>query len=204
MNRTNRALNRTVLFIVGLLFLAIGAALVTLIVWPTAVEYWTGATEAGQSWIDDAVRTTTIGATTISWIAIAALALILFLVILLIVALTRVGGGRSHTVLRSTGAQNPLGRVTVTEAFVSDALNHSLAQRDEILHSNVTANDIRKTPVMHVAVTPRQNTSPKQVVADVDQLVSNLATLTGKNTHTYISVHSGLRAKLAHDQRRLS
>jgi hypothetical protein len=204
MNRTNRALNRIVLFIVGIVFLAIGAVLVTIIVWPAGAEYWTGATKAGQGWLDNAIATTTVGATTISWIAVAALALILFLVILLIVALTRVGGGRSHTVLRSTGSQNPLGRVTVQESFVSDALKHSLDQRDEILFSSVTANDIRKTPVMHVSVTPRQNTSPAQVVADVDRLVSNLATLTGKNVQTYISVHSGLRAKLAHDQRRLS
>ena len=204
MNRTNRALNRIVLFIIGILFLAIGAVLVAIIVWPAGAEYWTGATEAGQGWLDNAIATTTVGATTISWIAVAAIVLILFLVILLIVALTRVGGGRSHTVLRSTGSQNPLGRVTVQDSFASDALKHSLNQRDEILFSAVTANDIRKPPVMHVSVTPRQNTSPAQVVADVDQLVSNLATLTGKNVQTYISVHSGLRAKLAHDQRRLS
>ncbi|WP_175987208.1 hypothetical protein [Microbacterium tenebrionis] len=204
MNRTNRALNRIVLFIVGLLFLAIGAVLVTIIVWPAATEYWTGATEAGQSWLEGVVDQTLIGATAVSWIAIAALVLIVFLVILLIVALTRIGGGRTHTVLRSTGSQSPLGRVTVQESFVSDALKHSLNQRDEILFSSVTANDIRKQPVMHISVTPRQNTSPRQVVKDVDQLVTNLATLTGKDTPTYISVHSGLRAKLAHDERRLA
>ncbi|MCC2028604.1 hypothetical protein KEC56_03525 [Microbacterium sp. YMB-B2] len=204
MNRTNRALNRIVLFIVGLLFLAIGAVLVTIIVWPAATEYWTGATEAGRSWLEGVVDQTLIGATAVSWIAIAALVLIVFLVILLIVALTRIGGGRTHTVLRSTGSQSPLGRVTVQESFVSDALKHSLNQRDEILFSSVTANDIRKQPVMHISVTPRQNTSPRQVVKDVDQLVTNLATLTGKDTPTYISVHSGLRAKLAHDERRLA
>ena len=147
---------------------------------------------------------TRIGATAVSWIAIAALALIVFLVVLLIVALTRIGGGRTHTVLRSTGSQSSLGRVTVQESFVSDALKNSLTQRDEILFSSVTANDIRKQPVMHISVTPRQNTSPRQVVKDVDQLVTNLATLTGKDTPTYISVHSGLRAKLAHDERRLA
>ncbi|MFG6278597.1 hypothetical protein [Microbacterium sp. S16(2024)] len=204
MNRTNRALNRIVLFIVGLLFLAIGAVLVTIVAWPAATEYWTGATEAGQSWLEGAVDQTLIGATAISWIAIAALVLIVFLVILLIVALTRIGGGRTHTVLRSTGSQSPLGRVTVQESFASDALKHSLDQRDEILFSSVTANDIRKQPMMHISVTPRQNTSPRQVVKDVDHLVTNLATLTGKDTPTYISVHSGLRAKLAHDERRLA
>ena len=204
MNRTNRALNRILLFLIGLLLLAIGAVLITIIAWPTAAEYWTGATEAGQSWLQDAVDQTRIGATAVSWIAIAALALIVFLVVLLIVALTRIGGGRTHTVLRSTGSQSSLGRVTVQESFVSDALKHSLTQRDEILFSSVTANDIRKQPVMHISVTPRQNTSPRQVVKDVDQLVTNLATLTGKDTPTYISVHSGLRAKLAHDERRLA
>ena len=44
------------------------------------------------------------------------------LVILLIVVLTRIGGGRSRTVLRSTGADNPLGRVRINDAFASDAL----------------------------------------------------------------------------------
>ncbi|MDN3495710.1 hypothetical protein QL996_07215 [Planococcus sp. APC 4015] len=204
MNRTNRALNRIVLFVVGALFLAIGAILIALVAWPTAVDYWTGATEAGESWLENAVSATTIGATTISWIALGALAIILFLVILLIVVLTRLGGGRSRAVLRSSSAQNPLGRVVVQDSFVSDALKNSLAERDEILFSSVSAHEVRDTPVLHVSVTPRQNTSPAQVVADVDRLVTNLATLTGSDVPTYISVHSGLRAKLAHDQRRLA
>jgi hypothetical protein len=54
-----------------------------------------------------------------------------------------------------------------------------------------------------VSVSPRQNTSPRAVVADVDRLVTNLATLTGRDIATYISVHSGLRTALAHDRRRL-
>lgn len=204
MNRTNRAVNRIVLFIVGLISLVLGAAVIAVIVWPAGVGYWTGAAETGRTWLDDTIAATMIGATTISWLTIAALVVIILLVVILIVALTRIGGGRSHTVLRPTGAQNPVGRVTVKESFVSDALKHSLAQRDEILLSSVTANDIRKQPVMHVSVTPRQNTSPRRVVEDVDHLVANLAVLTGKNVPTYISIHSGLRATLAHDQRRLS
>lgn len=204
MNGTNRALNRIVLFIVGIVFLAIGAVLVTIVAWPQAATYWTDAGTTGQSWAENAVETTTVGTTTISGIAIAALALILFLVILLVIVLTRLGGGRTHTVLRSTGEQNPLGRVTVRDSFVSDALTHSLGQRDDILFSSVTANDVKKQPVMHVSVTPRQNTSPKRVIEDVDRLVTNLNALTGQSVPTYISVHSGLRAKLAHDQRRMA
>ena len=43
-----------------------------------------------------------------------------------------------------------------------------------------------------------------QIAEHVDTLVTNLATLTGQQFRTYISVHSSLRAKLAHDQRRLN
>lgn len=205
MNNTNRALNRIVLLLIGIVFLLLGAAAVAVIAWPAAAEYWTRAGEASGAWIEQAIETTMIGATTLSWIALAVLALILLLVILLIVALLgTIGGSRSHLVFRSNAQENPLGRLMVEEGFASDALKHSLGQRDEILFSNVTANDIRKQPVMHVSVTPRQNTSPRHVAEDVDQLVINLAAMTGRVVPTFISIHSGFRAKLAHDQRRLA
>jgi hypothetical protein len=205
MNNTNRVLNRMVLLLLGIVFLVLGAAAVAVIAWPAAADYWTRAGEAGGAWIEQAIDATMIGATTLSWITLGVLALILLLVILLIIALLgTIGGSRSHMVFRSNGQENPLGRLTIEEGFVSDALKHSLGQRDEILSSNVTANDIRKQPVMHVSVTPRQNTSPRHVAEDVDRLVTNLTAMTGRDVPTFISIHSGLRAKLAHDQRRLA
>lgn len=205
MNRTNRALNRTILLIVGLVLLALGAAAVTVSSWSPAAGYWTRNADAAGAWIEQAVDATTIGTTALSWMAIAALALIVLLVVVLIVTAVRIiGGGRSRTVFRSSGRENPLGRVVVEEGFVSDALTRSLEQRDEILFSNVTADDVRNEPVLHVSVTPRQNTSPRDVVEHVDQLVANLAALTGRDTPTFISIHSGLRARLADDQRRLA
>jgi uncharacterized membrane protein len=205
MNNTNRVLNRMVLLLIGIVFLVLGAAAIAVITWPAAAEYWTRAGEAGGAWIEQAIEATMIGATTLSWVTLGVLTLILLLVVVLIVTLIRIiGGGRSYTVLRSSGQETPLGRVMVEEGFVSDALKHSLGQRDEILFSNVTANDIRKQPVMHVSVTPRQNTSPRHVAEDVDQLITNLTAITGRDVPTFISIHSGLRAKLAHDQRRLA
>ena len=150
------------------------------------------------------IAATAIAGGSLSWIGIGAVVAILVVVVLLILALTSIAGRRSKTAFRSTGAQNPLGRVTVTESFVSDAVKNSLATRDEILSTQVTANDIRNTPVLHVSVTPRQNTDPREVVDHIDRLLTNLATLTGRDTETYVSIHTGLRARLAHDQRRLS
>ncbi|MGR0221171.1 hypothetical protein [Agromyces sp. ZXT2-6] len=205
MNNTNRALNRTILLLVGIVLVGLGASAVIATAWPPAAEYWTRAGDAAGSWIEQAVDETMIGTTTLSWMAVAALALIVLLVVILLATAVRIiGGSRSRTVFRSSGRENPLGRVVVEEGFVSDALTHSLEQRDEILFSSVTADDVRTQPVMHVSVTPRQNTSPRDVVEDVDQLVTNLAALTGRDMPTFISIHSGLRARLADDQRRLA
>ncbi|MCS3443239.1 hypothetical protein [Microbacterium phyllosphaerae] len=204
MNNTNRALNRTLLLIIGLLFLALGALGIAIMSWPTATDIWTSAGKDARSWLDQAIAATAIAGGSLSWIGIGAVAAILVVIVLLILALTSIAGRRSKTAFRSTGAQNPLGRVTVTESFVSDAVKNSLATRDEILSAQVTANDIRNTPVLHVSVTPRQNTDPREVVDHIDRLLTNLATLTGRDTETYVSIHTGLRARLAHDQRRLS
>ncbi|WP_312170187.1 hypothetical protein [Microbacterium sp.] len=204
MNNTNRALNRTLLLIIGLLFLALGALGIAIMSWPTAADIWTSAGDGARSWLDQAIAASAIAGGALSWIGIGAVAAIVVVIVLLVVALISIAGRRSKTVFRSTGAQNPLGRVTVTESFVSDAVKNSLATRDEILSAQVTANDIRKQPVLHVSVTPRQNTDPRELVDHVDRLLTNLATLTGRETETYVSIHTGLRARLAHDQRRLS
>lgn len=204
MNNTNRALNRTLLLIIGLLFLGLGAVGIAITSWPAATDIWTSAGKDARSWLDQAIAATAIAGGNLSWIGLGAVAAIVIVVVLLILALTSVAGRRSKTVLRSSGAQNPLGRVTVTESFVSDAVKNSLATRDEILSSSVTANDVKSRPVLHVAVTPRQNTDPREVVDHVDRLLTNLATLTGRETETYVSIHTGLRARLAHDQRRLA
>lgn len=204
MNNTNRALNRTLLLIIGLLFLGLGAVGIAIMSWPTATDIWTSAGENARSWLDQAIAATAIAGGSLSWIGIGAVAAILVVVVLLIVALTSISGRRSKTAFRSSGAQNPLGRVTVTESFVSDAVKNSLAGRAEILSSQVTANDIRRQPVLHVAVTPRQNTDPRELIDHIDKLLTNLATLTGRESATFVSIHTGLRARLAQDQRRLS
>ena len=203
MNNTNRAPNRTLLLVIGLLLLGLGTLGVTIVTWPSAADVWAQAGEGSGSWMQQASETTRIAGSGVTWIAVGAVAAIIVVIALLVLALVSVSGRRSKTVVRSTGSQNPLGRVTVTEGFVSDALTTSLSARDDILATHVTANDIRHEPVLHVAVTPRQNTDPRVLVDQIDQLLRNLSTLTGQETSAYVSVHAGLRARLAPDQRRL-
>lgn len=204
MNDTNRAFNRFMLIVIGLVMLGLGGAVITVFAWPAAADFWTNATTTGRSWLENAIAASALGTGALSGIALAVITVIVVLIALLIVALTRLGGGRSKTLVGAERTENDLGRVQVRAAFASDALQNSLGNRGEILFSSVRARTVRKQQVMHVSVTPRQNTSPRQVADDVDTLARNLSTLTGEEIPTYISIHSGLRAKLAHDQRRLS
>lgn len=204
MNNTNRAVNRTVLLILGIVLIAIGGGVATAAAWPAAGEVWGSAASGVESWTQQAFEATAISGTQLTWVTVAILAAIVLLIALLVALAVRSIRGRKRTPLHATGSESDLGRITVTEGFASDALKNALAERDEILSARVTANDIKRQPVLHVSITPRQNTSPLRVAETADQLVTNLGVLTGQHLTTYISVHSGLRAKLAHDQRRLT
>jgi hypothetical protein len=194
MNATRRGLNRTLLFLVALVLLAAGALLLAVGIVPGFADAWVTTGQGVQSWLQD------IGKESAGWGAVAALAVIAVLLIVLAASAVR---GRHSTALQSTGSDNTEGRITLTDGFASNALTNALADRDEILTSRINAGDINGQPVLHIALTPRQNTSPRQVTEHVDTLVTNLATLTGQTFRTYISIHTGLRAKLAHDNTRV-
>ena len=105
--------------------------------------------------------------------------------------------------MRSDARKTELGRITVTERFVADALGNALRERDDVLTCTISANDVKGAPVLHVGVTPRPGTDPRLILADVDHLLTNLAFLTRARTRTYVSLHAGLRARLSPEKRRL-
>ncbi|KZE42524.1 hypothetical protein [Microbacterium sp. T32] len=194
MRNTNRALNRIVLFIVAAVLLAFGALVIAVAAVPGWADAWTRTADGIRGWAEG------IGEPAFGIGAIAALAVIALVLVLIAVGAVR---GKRRVPLQSTGTESDTGRITVTDGFAAAALKNSLDERDEILVSRIASNEVRKETVLHVSVTPRQNTSPRRIAEDVDTLVTNLATLTGQQFRTFVSVHSSLRAKLAHDQKRL-
>ncbi|WP_285136770.1 hypothetical protein [Microbacterium sp. lyk4-40-TSB-66] len=194
MNATRRGLNRFVLFLVAVALLALGALALLVGLVSGGTDTWTTVMGGFQGWLQS------LGRESAGW---GAVAVIVVLAIILIVIAASAVRGRRHAPLQSTGSATDEGRITVTDSFASEALKNALADRDEILSSRVTAGEVGKESVLHVAVTPRQNTSPRQVADHIDTLVTNLAALTGQNLRAYISIHTGLRAKLARDNTRV-
>lgn len=203
MNDTNRGLNRAVLLVAGLvLTLAGGAAAVAALVSAIA-DAWAGAGTTVVDAIGPAADSTRISGTTASWVGVAAVAILVTFAGLLGWALTTLIGRRSRTVLRSSGAQTPLGRVIVTETFAADAVKATLGRQPDVVAASVTAHTVRSEPVLHVRVTARHNADPRGIVDRVTRVLDGLSAVTGTETAGYISVHGGLRSRLASDARRV-
>lgn len=205
MNATNRGLNRVVLIIVGVILLGAGAFTVTAALWPAAREAWESALSNATVWTSK-VYSSSQGAamTEESWFVIVAVAVAVVLIVLSIVVMARLGGGRSHVMTRIEAREQPHGSVTIQQGFASEAITHSLAGREELLTSRVESRKFGGTEVLHIAVTPRQNTSPTGVVEAVTTLVDNLGLLTGNTTPALVSIHSGIRARISADQPRVN
>jgi len=194
MNATRRGLNRFLLFLVAVVLLGLAALALAVGLLPGGTDTWTSVMGGFQGWLES------LGRESAGWGAVAAIVVLVILLVLIASAAVR---GRRHAPLQSTGSASDEGRITVTDGFASEALKNALGERDEILSSRITAGEVGKQSVLHVAVTPRQNTSPREVAEHVDTLVTNLAAITGQNLRAYISIHSGLRARLARDNTRV-
>jgi len=194
MNATRRGLNRFLLFLVAVVLLGLAALALAVGLLPGGADTWTSVMGGFQGWLES------LGRESAGWGAVAAIVVLVILLVLIASAAVR---GRRHAPLQSTGSASDEGRITVTDGFASEALKNALGERDEILSSRITAGEVGKESVLHVAVTPRQNTSPREVAEHVDTLVTNLAAITGQNLRAYISIHSGLRARLARDNTRV-
>lgn len=203
MNSTNRAVNRGILAVLGLMLLLTGTAVVAIATWPRAASAWTAAGESARAWVGSARERTPIAGTTVAWVDVAAVGILAAVIALLVVTMIRTIPSRRRAPVAVTGAQSDLGRVTVTDGLASDALKAALGDRAEILSVRVTTNRVARESVLHVRITPRQNASPLHIAETTDRMVSNLAVLTGRDLPTYISIHSGLRARLASDDRGL-
>jgi len=205
MNATNRGTNRAILLLTGLILLAAGACTVLASAWPVAAQAWEAWAGGAVSWMQDADESSRLSdATTVSWLTIGVLAVLLVIAVGAVAVIARLGGGRSSVVICEESGEGAQGAVVIRQGFASDAITHSLASRGEILTSRVSASRVRGEDVLHVSVTPRQNTSPVDVAETVARLVDNLARLTGRETPTLVSIHSGVRARLAADQPRVN
>lgn len=217
MNDTNRALNRLFIFVVGLVLLVVGAA-TALLAWPWWASRWEETGTTVRSAVADALTAAPVPGADFSWWLVAAVALLLVIVILMIAIIASVGGGGSREIYRkpvtekapSSDAASPAAsaasaassdRLLIDTSFAAEALKHSLDKRPDLVGSTVGAFTVKGRPVLHVGVTARQGASPRLIMDETHRLIDALALVVGDAPASCVTIHSGLRATLGHDQR---
>ncbi|WP_120339085.1 hypothetical protein [Cryobacterium soli] len=203
MNDTNRALNRVFIFVVGLILLGVGAAVAALPFWDWWASRWQEFGGSANTVLTDAFAASTMPGTDFSWWLVAAVAVLLLVVIIMIMIIASVGGGGSREIYRRpiSKQDGSSDNVLVDTSFATEALTHSLDKRPDLVGSTVGAFTVKRQPVLHLGVTPRQGASPRLIAEQAGILLDNLARVVGDAPATCLTIHSGLRAKLGHDQR---
>lgn len=203
MNNTNRALNRVVIFLVGLVLLVVGAAAGALVFWPWWASRWEDAGRTAETAVTDTLEATPMSGADYSWLLPVAVAVLLVIVIVMITIIANLGGGGSREVYRKPISERDgsSDRLLIDTSFAAEALKNSLDKRPDLVSSTVGAFTVKRQPVLHVGVTPRQGVSPRLIAQETDTLVNSLAMVVGDAPAAILTIHSGLRAKLGRDQR---
>lgn len=198
MNHVNRGFNRTILFIAGLLLVAAGALAALAALLPSIGDAWTRNGEAAIAAAQDLHGATTVTPdAAVTWLDVGVVVACALVAVLCVIAIVRMLTGRRRDRVRIAVREDDLGRIVISDTFAADALQQSLAQRPEIVSSKISGGRYGGSEVLHVSVTPRSGVSPREVADTVTGLANNLARLTGSTNPVYVSIHAGLRSRIA-------
>lgn len=179
MNATNRALNRTLLLLVGLA-LALGGA--TAILAATRPPWAEDASRAVTRWVESALsgvagRTVGIaGVGDVLVLALIALAAASALLVLLVGFIATRGGGGTVTVLKVVTDR---GSTSVDRNVADAVLAAPLRERTDVLSARTSVYRIRRAPAIELTVKTRRGARLPQILEAANAAVSEWDAFSG-------------------------
>lgn len=199
MNNTNRALNRILIAVIGLLILLVGAALVAIGTVPAIRAGYRSTAPAIHDEITGWLKTVPLAETGTSWGWIVVLALLVLIVIVLLVFIFRQGHGQQGVLLRDDTAQ--AGTTIIDSRVAEQSIQNDLDKRAEFITSSVSTYEVRGTPVLKISVTCRRGTSPREVTTMIENTLTGFDALLGSQVPALIQISGGFRARLSRTTR---
>ena len=193
MNNTNRALNRALIFVVGLLLLALGIATIAEGSSATVRGGWLSVAPMVSQFVAGWFASALIPGTNASWWSVAILAVLFIMVVALLCLIFRQGHGRTARLIEVDTAGN--GRAVVESRVAEQLVQDWLDGRAELVSSHVSTYLVGRTPALKVAVTVRRGVSPKVVVQNVEDSLASLSVLLGYSVAASVQVSGGFRAR---------
>lgn len=177
MTRSNRAINRLLLALVGLLLLVAGAYI------------------ANNSY--PVVELARIPTPTITGLWIVAAAALVVVVLALLWVVSR-GRGRTRTLIRRDSEE---GAASIQTRVVADLISEDLARLPDVVGVSATAFQVRRETVLELRVTTRSGADLRIVVDSVERAVAQLDDVLETRIPVLLHVASGVRAGFARQQR---
>jgi hypothetical protein len=186
--RSNRALNRIILLVLGLVALIVAAALAL----PMLPSGSVPRSVRDATSPDGLTRLAP--AVTLEWIA-AVVALVIIVVAVAWMA-TR-GRGRTRVAID--------GELGVDSRVADELIRDALSREPDVIASSVVAFRVRRRPVLRINVEARRGADLRRLTDAVHTAVEGLDVALGSDTAhrlpVVVQVTSGLRASLAHEHR---
>ncbi len=199
MNNTNRALNRALVIVIGLLALLIGAALVAVGAVPAVRAGYQSVAPEIHGNVTKWMETLPLLDTGTSWAWIFVLAVLVLIVILLLVLIFRQGRGQEQTLVREN--PTPAGTTIIDAAVAEHAIQDELKNRTEFIASSVSTYRVRGTPVLKISVTCRRGVSPRDVTTMIETALATFDALLGRQIPALIQISGGFRARISRTTR---
>ncbi|MET4539988.1 hypothetical protein ABIE37_001769 [Arthrobacter bambusae] len=201
MNGTPRALNRVLLFIIGVKLLAVGVLLLLLATVPAVAAWWHGWSAAAWAGMESAFRQTRFPGREESWLWIVAGAVLVAIIIAMIAWLSQQGKGRANLLIASEDDSHINGEVRIGGGVAEQALRAALAGRTDLAAASVATYEVRGRPGLRIRIQPRQGVAPHLLAAEISQLVDALDLVIGQKTPVLVHMVSGARSRFTKAER---
>lgn len=209
MKHLPRALNRTLLFLCGLILIATGAGLLLLVWWKPAqekFEQFTSQIERGynQLYSQSLVDITGENPQDFSWLTIAWVTIAILAIILCLVWIFSQGGGKVKTI--NLFAHHPSendqdGQISAQLGFVDDLLKDALEEDRWIAAVKTTAWEVKKRPGIYLSVIAYKGAELKHLKERVDQAISRMDEVLGNRIPLVVHVTTNWRTTFQSAQR---
>ncbi|MFJ4028675.1 hypothetical protein ACIPWF_14965 [Paenarthrobacter sp. NPDC089989] len=199
MRNTNRALNRLVLAVVGLLLVILGAAVFAAGLLPSAATTWTSTVSHVTEEARRLLESAPLAGPLRSWWLVAGIAVLLFCAALCLAWISRQGGG--HTPVMGRQSEGTDGTTVIDSGLVSFAVQEALADHRQVLSTSVSAWESRRGTMLRLAIEARQGASPRELADTVEELVKEIDGWMGNPMPVLVRITSGGRSSLAKSRR---
>jgi len=191
-NNTNRFLNRTFSFLIGLLLLVLGVGTLAVATVTNVRDTYTNAAPTAVETVTGWFVAAPIPELQHSWWFIAVIGVLVLLIILLIMFIFRQGHGYTKTLFVNSPAG--VGQITVDAKVAEQLMQGALDEHPELVSSRVRTYAVDGTPVLKISTTARRGVSSMRIVNDVETTLASLSALLGREIPAAVQIGGGVRA----------